>query len=62
MKPEIRRAIAVSLYDTFHTARLSEHPDDELLYGQHAESFRHWLRIHGYRVVKSRTSAPSSKG
>jgi hypothetical protein len=46
--------IAQALYDTFHTARLSEHPEDAPEYERHAVNFVRWLRVHGL-VIREAT-------
>lgn len=50
MRGTMRQAIAVALYDTLNTARLSEHPEDEVEYGRLADGFKHWLEIHGFTI------------
>lgn len=55
----MKAAIAHALYDTFHTARLSEHPEDFAEYEGHAANLVKWLGVHGLILVASGMEAPS---
>lgn len=48
---EERAKIATALYDTFNTARLSEHPEDAPQYGAYADRLRHWLQVQGLAIT-----------
>jgi hypothetical protein len=51
MRSSTQGAVATALYDTFNTARLSEHPEEVEAYRHHALTFDRWLRAHGFRIV-----------
>ena len=51
---DLHGAVATAIYDAFHTARLSEHPEDVDAYRRYAASFRHWLKVQGYEVAPLR--------
>lgn len=44
------RSVATALYDAFHSARLSEHPEDLARYEKHAVDFMRWLGVGGYTI------------
>lgn len=51
MRSEVHGALASALYDTFNTARLSEHPEEVEEYRRYALSLAKFLRMQGLWIV-----------